>query len=79
MDLILGIPIAIIILVVAWNLRRAFFNQSAVWKEQVDLATKESAVDLQEDYKALHEKVATRRTQNGDKWFKMSDIEDLMK
>ena len=79
MELIVGIPVAIIILVVAWNLRRAFFNQSAVWKEQVDLATKESAVDLQEDYKQLHEKVATTRAKNGDKWFKMSDIEELMK
>lgn len=79
MELIIAIPIALIILVVAWNLRRAFFNQSAVWKEQVDIATRESSVDLQADYKALHEKVQTTRTANGDKWFKMSDIEELMK
>ena len=79
MEVIIGIPVAIILLVVAWNLRKAFFNQSAVWKEQVDLATKESAVDLQADYKSLHEKVENTRKANGDKWYTMSDIESLMK
>jgi hypothetical protein len=74
MELAFGIPIAIILLVVAWNLRKAFFNQSAVWKEQVDITTKESSVDLQDDYKTLHDKA-----KHGDKWFKMSDIDELMK
>ena len=75
----IGIAIAIIVLAIAWNLRRAFFNQSDVWKEKVDLATKENKVDLQEDYKTLHARVEEVRAKNGDKWFKMSDIEDLMK
>jgi hypothetical protein len=79
MELAFGIPIAIILLVVAWNLRKAFFNQSAVWKEQVDITTKESSVDLQDDYKTLHDKVVTTKAKHGDKWFKMSDIDELMK
>lgn len=79
MELALGAVLGLIILVVAWNLRRAFFNQSDVWKEKVDLATKESKVELQDDYKELLDKVAEKKSKHDNKWYKMSDIDELMK
>ena len=79
MELALGAVLGLIILVVAWNLRRAFFNQSDVWKEKVDLSAKESKVELQDDYKELLDKVAEKKSKHDNKWYKMSDIDELMK
>jgi len=75
LEVIIGLTVAFIL----WNLRGAFYNQSEVWKEKVDLTTKDSRVDLQEDYKALHDRVLETRKANGDKWFTMKDIEESMK
>ena len=73
------IAVGLIVLVIVWNVRKAFYNQSEVWQEKVELTTKESSADLQTDYKELHDKVTDIRSKNGDKWFKMSDIDDIMK
>jgi len=68
-----------IFLILAWNLRRGVFSQTAIWREKVILTTKDSEVDLQEDYKELADKVVASKAKHGDKWFKMSDIDELMK
>lgn len=75
----LFIVLAIALAVVLWNLRHAFFAQSGVWKEKVELVAKDSSVDLQEDYKDLHDRINTTKTSHDGKWFKMSDIDELMK
>lgn len=73
------IAIGLIVLVIVWNVRKAFYNQSEVWQEKVELVTKEASADLQTDYKELHDKVVDIRKKNDDKWFKMADIDDVMK
>jgi len=75
----LYIVVAIALAVVLWNLRRAFFAQSDIWKEKVEIVAKDSSVDLQEDYQELHKRVADVKAKHDGKWFKMSDIDDLMK
>ena len=70
------VPLALLLV---WNLRKGIFSQTEVWKEKVILTTKESAVELQEDYKELTDKVIETKAKHDGKWFKMSDIEDLMK
>lgn len=75
----LFIVLALTLAIVLWNLRTAFFSQSESWKDKVELSAKDNSVDLQEDYKALHDRVAEVKAKHGDKWFKMSDIDDLMK
>lgn len=79
MELILGTLVAIVLAIILWNLRKAFFSQSAVWRDKVELNAKESASDLQEDYKGVIDRISAVRKANGDKWYGMSDIDDLMK
>lgn len=74
-----SIVAALALAVVLWNLRRAFFSQSDSWKEKVEISAKDSTVDLQEDYKELHTRVTEVKAKHDGKWFKMSDIDDLMK
>ena len=73
------IAIGLIVLVIVWNIRKAFYNQSEVWQEKVELVTKDSSADLQSDYKELHDKVLDIKKTNGDKWFNMDDIDKVMK
>jgi len=75
----IAIAIGIILLVVAWTIRQAFYQQADVWKEKVELVAKESSADLQEDYKDLHDKVVDIKAKHNNKWYKMSDIEEVMK
>jgi len=73
------IAVGIILLIVAWTVRTAFYNQADVWKEKIELSSKESSAELQEDYKELHDKVVDIKSKHDNKWFKMSDIDELMK
>lgn len=75
----LYIVVAIALAVALWNLRKAFFSQSDIWKEKVEIVAKDSSVDLQEDYQELHKRVTDVKAKHDGKWFKMSDIDDLMK
>ena len=75
----IAIAIGIILLIVAWTIRQAFYEQADVWKEKVELSTKESSADLQEDYKELHDKVVDIKAKHDNKWYKMKDIDELMK
>ena len=79
MDIVLGVIIGIVVLAILWNLRKGFFALTDGWKESIDIATSEDKVDRQEDYRALHTKVSEVRSRNGDKWFTLKDIEELMK
>ena len=75
----LFIVLAVALAIVLWNIRRAFFAQSALWKEKVEIVAKDSSVDLQEDYQELHKRVTDVKAKHDGKWFKMSDIDELMK
>jgi len=70
--------IAIVLALVLWNLRKAFYSQSDVFKESIDLSVKDREADLQEDYKELNDKVVKIKQANGGKWFSLSDIESQM-
>jgi len=75
----IAIAVGVILLVVAWTIRQAFYNQADVWKEKVEIIAKEASADLQEDYKGLHDKIASIKAKHDNKWFAMSDIDELMK
>jgi len=73
------IIIGLVVAVVLWNLRGGFYSQSEVWKEKVDIKSADFKADLQEDYNDLVAKIKTIKETNGDKWYDMKDIEELMK
>lgn len=70
--------IAVVVAVVLWNLRTAFYGKSQVFKEQVDINVKKSETELQDDYAELADLVKEKKTQQNGKWFGMKDIENLM-
>lgn len=72
------IIIAIVLAVILWNLRSAFYSKSAVFKEQIDISVKTSEVELQDNYKELVELVADKKTEQNGKWFSMRDVERSM-
>lgn len=71
--------IAITVAVILWTLRKAFNSQASLWSDKVDIMVGESRVDQQEDIKELHDRVVETKAKNGDRWFSVKDIEDLMK
>ena len=75
LELVIGLVVAVVI----WNLREAFYQKSAVWKGTVEMSAKEDRLDMQDDIKDLHDRISEKRKENGDKWFKIADLDDLMK
>lgn len=75
----LEIIIAIAVAIVLWTLRKAFYSQASLWSDKVDIIVGESRVDQQTEIKELHDRVVETKAKNGDKWFLVKDIEDLMK
>jgi len=73
------IIIALTVAVVLWSVRKAFFTQADVFQEKVELSVKDSAIDLQEDYKAVVDKASSMKAKHGDRWFTMGDIDEVMR
>jgi hypothetical protein len=74
-NIVIGIAVAIVL----WGLRRAWYAQRDIFTEKVDLAIKDQQVDLQEDYLTLQRRITDTKAKQGDKWFTMKDIDELMK
>lgn len=71
--------IAITIFAILWGLRKAWYAQSNIFNERVELKVKEQEVDLQEDYLALSKAITERKEQSNGKWYDMKDIDEAMK
>ena len=75
----LELIIALVIAVVLWNLRTAFYNQSEIWKDKVSLSTSDSKLDLQDDIVDLHKRIVDKKATQDGKWYGIKDIDELMK
>jgi len=76
---IIALVVGIVVLAFLWNIREGIFAITDTWKDKVFVATSEDKIDLQEDIKDLHDKVVEIRKINGNKWFTINDIDELMK
>jgi len=76
---VIALSISIVIVAFLWNIRSGIFAITDTWKDKVFVATSEDKIEIQEDIKDLHDKVLEIRKTNGNKWFTVSDIDELMK
>jgi len=70
--------IAIVIAIILWNLRTAFYNKADVFKEQVEISVATNKVNLQDDYDELIKLIQEKKQAQGGKWHYMKDIDKLM-
>ena len=70
--------IGIVILAVLWKLRKAFYGQSEVFTEQIDIKVKDQQVELQDDYSQLVTRITEKKASQGGKWYSLKDLNDLM-
>jgi len=70
--------IAIVIAIILWNLRTAFYNKADVFKEQVEISVTTNKVDLQDEYDELIKLIEEKKQSQGGKWHTMKDIDKLM-
>jgi len=75
----LEFAIGIVLLIVVWNIRGAWYAQTDIFKSKVDLATKDQAVDLQDDISELLARVNEKKANQDGKWFALKDIDEAMK
>ncbi len=70
--------IAVVLAIVFWNLREAFYGKSKVFKETIDITVKTSEVELQDDFSDLIDLINEKKTDQNGKWFSMKDVDKLM-
>lgn len=75
MEGILSLAILGILIIIFW---KPVMIWAGVLSEKTELRAKESQVDLQPEYKQLHDKIISTRNAHNGKYFTMSDIESEM-
>lgn len=70
--------IAIVVAVVLWNLREAFYSLSSTFKKGIGIKSRAKEVELQDDYQELIDLVNEKKEAQDGKWHDMKDIDKLM-